>query len=123
MFAQRYLFYSAIQTANCETLDPADDTTNYSAVHPTELLAHNAALVASLLVSHYPAFWTAFDATERFSHDHLAVVLGAHAAGGAQVVRLQFTALSPAERDRLVSVVFAVQRDELRRQRDAARQR
>lgn len=61
--------------------------------------------------------------SERFSHEHLAVVRGSHTAGDGLVVRAQFTALSPAERDRIVSVVFAVQRDELRRQRDAARSR
>ena len=55
--------------------------------------------------------------TERFAHDHLAVVRGSHRTGGQTVVRLQFTALSPAERDRLVSAVFAAQRDHLRSQR------
>ncbi|QGG95087.1 flagellar brake protein [Actinomarinicola tropica] len=61
--------------------------------------------------------------SERFSHDHLGVVLGSHTSGDTLVVRLRFTALSPAERDRLVSVVFAAQRDELKRQREAARVR
>ena len=63
-------------------------------------------------------------ATSQASHDLAVLVLGSstrHAGSQGPRVRGQFLGVTSAERDRLVAAVFAIQRDELLRQkRDAA---
>ncbi|MBK5222632.1 MAG: PilZ domain-containing protein [Acidimicrobiia bacterium] len=62
--------------------------------------------------------------SDRLEHDHDAVVVATQPNGsGAVVVRTQFRALTPAEGDRLVTAVFGVQREALKRQREAAKGR
>lgn len=56
--------------------------------------------------------------TERFEHDHQAIVLGSYAHADRTVTRLKFEGITNAGRDRLATVVFRAQRDELQRQRD-----
>lgn len=63
-------------------------------------------------------------ATSHHSHDLGLLVLGASVrprAGGATttIVRGQFVGVDSGERDRLVAAVFAIQRDELHRQKRA----
>jgi hypothetical protein len=63
-------------------------------------------------------------ATNQHSHDLGLLVLDARprprAGGGtATIVRAQFVGVDSAERDRLVAAVFALQRDELHRQKRA----
>ena len=57
--------------------------------------------------------------SDRFDHDHEALVLGSRVTGDTTVLRLKFEGITNAGRDRLATVVFRAQRDELKRQRDA----
>lgn len=61
--------------------------------------------------------------SDRFAHDHLLVVRGASTTGAGAVVRGEFAAVTAAERDRIVSVVFAIQRAQLRQQRGTVERR
>lgn len=58
--------------------------------------------------------------TDRFEHEHQAIVLGSYVHSDHTVMRLKFEGITNASRDRLATVVFRAQRDELQRQRNDA---
>ena len=57
--------------------------------------------------------------SERFEHHHQAQLLDTYERNKRRLARLRFEGITPSGQDRLASVVFAAQRDQLRRQRDA----
>ncbi len=56
--------------------------------------------------------------SDRFDHTHDAITLGTYQRGKVSVVRMRFEGITQAGRERLASVVFAVQREERRRHHD-----
>jgi c-di-GMP-binding flagellar brake protein YcgR len=57
--------------------------------------------------------------SERFEHHHQAQLLGSYVRGKATMLRLRFEGITPSGQDRLATVVFAAQREMLRRQRES----
>ena len=57
--------------------------------------------------------------SERFEHHHHAQLLGHYERSKGRFMRLRFEGISPSGQERLATVVFAAQRAELRRQREA----
>lgn len=57
--------------------------------------------------------------SERFDHFHQAISLGTYPKGKQQVMRLRFEGITRSGQDRLATVVFAAQRAERQRLRDA----
>lgn len=57
--------------------------------------------------------------SDRFEHEHQAQLLGHYERSKARFMRLRFEGISPSGQERLATVVFAAQRAELRRQREA----
>lgn len=58
--------------------------------------------------------------SERFEHHHSALFLGAYERGKISVARMRFEGITNAGRDRLATVVFAAQREEVQQQRKRA---
>jgi c-di-GMP-binding flagellar brake protein YcgR len=57
--------------------------------------------------------------SDRFDHHHQAQVLGSYERNKVRLMRLRFEGITKSGQDRLATVVFAAQREALRRQREA----